>query len=168
MAAKPHVRITTNLGTIDFELEAEKAPITVKNFLQYIEKKFYDGSVFHRVIKGFMVQGGGMDADLNRLERGKPIKNEWTNGLKNVTGSVAMARPGGDPDSATSQFFINCADNEGLDEMQEDGGGYAVFAHVCDGMDVVRKIENLPTHKAKGEFSNCPVDLVHIISIRVI
>lgn len=101
--ANPRVRITTSVGNIDFELAADKAPISVANFLKYTNDKFYDGSVFHRVIKGFMIQGGGMDAKLNRLQRGAPIKNEWKNGLKNVTGSVAMARPGGDPDSATSQ-----------------------------------------------------------------
>jgi len=168
MANRPKVRITTNLGAIDFELYADKAPITVANFLQYVNDKFYDGSVFHRIIKGFMVQGGGMDADLNRLKRRDPIKNEWRNGLKNVTGSVAMARPGGDPDSATSQFFVNCSDNESLDEQQDDGGGYCVFAQVVNGMDVVRKIENQKTHLAKGEFKDCPVDMVHIVTIRVI
>jgi len=112
-----------------------------------------------------MIQGGGLDAQLNRLERREPIKNEWTNGLKNVRGSVAMARPGGDPDSATSQFFVNLADNDSLDEATDDGGGYCVFAHVSAGMDVVDKIASVKV-TTKGDYKNCPVETVMINTVR--
>jgi len=164
------VRVITSLGSFDIELNQSKAPITVANFLQYVDAKFYDGSCFHRVIKGFMIQGGGFSTGLARLPRRSPIKNEWQNGLQNVVGSVAMARQGGNPDSATSQFFVNVVDNDMLDEPQDDGGAYCVFGKVVDGMDIVQKIENVPTTKKKDaekqDMKDVPVTTVEILSIR--
>lgn len=144
-AAVSKVRLKTNKGDIVIELNAEKAPITVKNFLKYVGDKHYDGTVFHRVIDGFMIQGGGMALDGGRLvekKTGAGIKNESNNGLKNDTGTIAMARRP-DPDSATAQFFINVADNDGLNFPT--GGGYAVFGNVIEGMDVVNAIKGVKT-----------------------
>jgi len=159
------VRVTTSLGSFDIELNQEKAPISVANFLQYMDDKFYDGSCFHRIIPGFMIQGGGYSPDLAELPRKAPIKNEWKNGLKNVVGAVAMARRGGNADSATSQFFVNVVDNPALDEPQDDGGAYCVFGKVVSGMDVVHKIENTPTTKKNG-MKDVPVTTVNIVSVR--
>ena len=140
------VEITTSEGNIVLELDAKNAPISVKNFLSYIEKKHYEGTVFHRVIDGFMVQGGGLDTNLKEKPTQPPIKNESNNGLKNVKYSVAMARVGSDPNSATSQFFINVADNGFLNrEESSDGFGYAVFGKVVKGQEVVDKISKAPT-----------------------
>jgi peptidyl-prolyl cis-trans isomerase A (cyclophilin A) len=144
-AVAKKVRLKTNLGSIVIELSNEKAPITVANFLGYVNRKHYDGTVFHRVIDGFMIQGGGFareDKDLVEKPVGPSITNEGKNGLKNVRGSIAMARTS-DPDSATSQFFINVADNAMLDFP--NNGGYAVFGKVVEGMDVVDKIKSTAT-----------------------
>ncbi len=143
-AMHPRFKMETSLGDIMLELDAEKAPITVNNFLKYVDDKFYDGTVFHRVIKTFMIQGGGYTADLDEKssELRPPIKNEWKNGLKNTRGTISMARKGGDPDSATAQFFINVVDNGRLDQAQPDGAAYCVFGSVVEGMDTVDKIRD--------------------------
>jgi cyclophilin family peptidyl-prolyl cis-trans isomerase len=162
------VVLTTSLGDIKIELFADKAPVTVKNFLDYVQAGYYDGTVFHRVIPGFMIQGGGMDGELR--EKGgqrAPIKNESTNGLPNTAGSLAMARTSV-PDSATSQFFINTVDNAFLNkDKAQDGVGYAVFGKVVEGMDVVKKIEAVKTG-SKGPHQNVPVDAVVIQSAKVV
>lgn len=147
-AASPKVRLKTNKGDIVLELNAEKAPITVKNFLSYVDKKHYDGTVFHRVINGFMIQGGGFALNGGKLVEkpsGQGIKNEGQNGLKNDRGTIAMARTN-DPNSATAQFFINVSDNAGLN--YPSNGGYAVFGKVVEGMDVVDKIKAVSTGQA--------------------
>jgi len=150
------VRLDTSAGDIVLELNAQKAPKTVANFLQYVKAGHYDGTVFHRVIPGFMIQGGGMKADLSEKPTRAPIALESRNGLTNVRGSVAMARTG-DPNSATSQFFVNVADNAFLDQANSrDGNGYAVFGKVVQGMDVVDKIVAVPTHSV-GPNQNVPV-----------
>ena len=145
--ANPVVEIKTNLGSITVELYKDKAPISVENFLKYVDKKFYDKTVFHRVMSTFMVQGGGFEQkpDGNHEQKAveAPIKNEATNGLKNDRGTLAMARMG-NPDSATSQFFINVVDNAGLNRPSPDGHGYAVFGKVTAGLDVVDKIKEVP------------------------
>ena len=165
----PRVRIETTLGDIVLELDAEKAPITVLNFVQYIEDKFYDGTIFHRVMNGFMIQGGGFTTESKKSEgvRGE-IKNEWKNGLKNVNGSIAMARLGGRPDSATNQFFINVKDNVSLDQAR-DGAAYAVFGKVIEGMDTVDEIKATPvaTHPTIPG-GKVPVEPVIIKSVRLI
>lgn len=142
----PRVEMQTSMGTIVLELNAEKAPKTVDNFLQYVEEGFYDNTLFHRVIDDFMIQGGGFTAGYERKETQPPIINEADNGLKNKTGTVAMARTA-DPHSATAQFFINVADNEFLDHSAKTprGWGYAVFGEVVEGMDVVNKIKATST-----------------------
>lgn len=157
-AANPVVDLETNRGTIRLELDADKAPVTVENFVQYVRDGHYDGTVFHRVIDGFMIQGGGFDEKLKQKSTRAPIRNEADNGLKNATGTIAMARTNV-PDSATSQFFINLVDNTGLDRPRPDGHGYAVFGRVVDGMDVVRTIGKLPTRRA-GPHQNLPTEPV--------
>lgn len=146
--AKPvTVEMKTNFGTIEIALDAAKAPKTVQNFLQYVKKKHYDNTVFHRVIDGFMIQGGGFakkDQDIEEKETDPPVENEAKNGLKNQRGTIAMARTS-DPHSATSQFFINVKDNANLDFPSFDGWGYAVFGRVTKGMDVVDKIKATKT-----------------------
>jgi cyclophilin family peptidyl-prolyl cis-trans isomerase len=157
------VRLKTNKGDIVIELNAEKAPITVKNFLKYVGEKHFDGTVFHRVIDGFMIQGGGMALDGGRLvekRTGAGIKNESNNGLKNDTGTIAMARTN-DPDSATVQFFINVADNAMLNFPSNNG--YAVFGKVIEGMDVVNAIKGVKTGPG-----DVPVEPVVIESITVV
>jgi cyclophilin family peptidyl-prolyl cis-trans isomerase len=163
----PIVVISTSMGDIEAELYADKAPETVKNFLSYAESGHYDGTVFHRVIKGFMIQGGGMTADMNQKPTKAPIKNEADNGLKNTNGTLAMARTGV-VDSATSQFFINVKDNAFLDHKSKtpQGYGYAVFGKVIKGMDVVQKIENVDT-TSKGMHQDVPVQPVTIKSVTV-
>jgi cyclophilin family peptidyl-prolyl cis-trans isomerase len=158
------VVIETNHGAIEVELNEEKAPITVKNFLSYVEDKFYDGLIFHRVIDGFMIQGGGMDEKMKEKKTKAPIKNEASNGLKNDTGTIAMARTS-DPNSATSQFFINVVDNDGLNYPSPDGHGYAVFGKVTSGMQVVNRIKKVRTGNLAGH-ANVPMDTVTIKSIR--
>lgn len=161
----PVVRISTSMGDIDVELDQVKAPISTKNFLSYVEKKHYDGTIFHRVIKGFMIQGGGMDAQMKEKSTDKPIKNEADNGLKNDRGTLAMARTGV-VDSATSQFFINTVNNAFLNHQSKDprGYGYAVFGKVIKGLDVVDKIEGVAT-TTKFPHENVPTEAVTIKSV---
>ena len=155
------VRLATSAGDIVVELDAEKAPKTVANFLQYVRSGHYDGTVFHRVIESFMIQGGGYKADMSEKPTRAPIPLESRNGLSNVRGSLAMARTG-IPDSATSQFFVNVVDNPFLDQANSrDGHGYAVFGKVVSGMDVVDKIRAVPT-QASGMNQNLPVTPVTI------
>lgn len=141
---KPNIKLETSLGDIVLELDAEKAPVTVNNFIKYAEDGHYNNTVFHRVISNFMIQGGGFTPDMDEKKNDlRPsILNEWTNGLKNVRGTIAMARVGGNPHSATAQFFINVVDNPRLDQPQQDGAGYCVFGKVIVGMDVVDKIRD--------------------------
>ena len=147
LAQNPTVEIKTNLGTITVELYKDKAPVSVENFLKYVDKKFYDGTVFHRVMSTFMIQCGGFakkeDGKHEQKEVNAPIKNEADNGLKNDRGTLAMARTNA-PDSATSQFFINVVDNAGLNKPRPDGAGYAVFGKVTAGLEVVDKIKAVP------------------------
>lgn len=144
----PHVRLTTSLGDIVLELDEARAPLSVRNFLDYVAAGHYDGTIFHRVIPGFMIQGGGFTPDLSQKKTSPPIKNEWKNGLKNKRGSIAMARTS-IADSATSQFFINVKDNSFLDEPR-DGAAYAVFGKVVKGMETCDQIEAAPTTSRKG------------------
>jgi peptidyl-prolyl cis-trans isomerase B (cyclophilin B) len=150
--SKAIVELSTTMGTIRLELYPDKAPKTVANFLQYVKEGHYAGTVFHRVIDGFMIQGGGFDATLTQKATREPIQNEADNGLKNARGTVAMARTG-DPHSASAQFFISVADNESLDHKSKDeqGWGYCVFGRVVQGMDVVDRIKVVSTG-AKGPF----------------
>lgn len=152
------VQLTTSQGVITLELNTEKAPNTSANFVEYVKSGFYDGLIFHRVINGFMVQGGGFEPGMKQRPTGSPIENEANNGLKNTTGTVAMARTM-DPHSATAQFFINVADNSFLDFRAEttDGWGYAVFGEVVEGMDVVNRIKALPT-TFKGGHQDVPTE----------
>lgn len=163
-AKNPQVVITTNMGTIELELNEEKAPVTVKNFLSYVDSKFYDGLIFHRVIDGFMIQGGGFNEQMKEKETKAPIKNEAKNGLRNDTGTIAMARTQ-DPDSATAQFFINVNDNSSLNYPSPDGHGYAVFGKVTSGMHVVNRIKMVKTGNLHGH-QNVPMDPVVIKTIR--
>jgi peptidyl-prolyl cis-trans isomerase B (cyclophilin B) len=162
----PVVVMETSLGTIKIELFADKSPITVANFLGYADDKFFDGTVFHRVIPNFMIQGGGMEPGLKEKKTKAPIKNEApTNGLTNARGTIAMARTS-EPDSATSQFFINVRDNGGLDSSQSaDGVGYCVFGKVIEGMDVVDKIKSVKTGRRRPH-ENVPLEDVVIKSVR--
>ena len=163
---KPMVLLSTSMGDIKVQLSPDKAPVTVKNFLDYVKAGYYDGTIFHRVISGFMIQGGGLTADMQEKQGQKPpIKNESDNGLKNDTGTVAMARTNV-PNSATSQFFINVKDNEFLNG-EKDKPGYAVFGKVVAGMDVVKKIEQVKITSKVGN-QNVPVDPVIIKSAKVI
>ncbi|AGA89200.1 peptidyl-prolyl cis-trans isomerase (rotamase) - cyclophilin family [Thioflavicoccus mobilis 8321] len=154
------IKLTTNHGDILIELDPEKAPETCANFTQYVRDGHYDGTLFHRVINGFMIQGGGMDSSFSPLPTRQPIQNEAQNGLKNKTGTVAMARTN-DPHSATSQFFINVSDNDFLDYPGQDGWGYCVFGKVTDGMDVVEKIKGVRTTSRRGH-QDVPVEDVVI------
>lgn len=165
--SSPVVIVETNLGTIELELNEAKAPISVANFLAYVDKKFYDGVLFHRVIPKFMIQGGGIATDGSPKSTDAPIKNEAGNGLKNLRGSLAMARTN-QIDSGTSQFFINHKDNDFLDHKDESakGFGYAVFGKVTKGMDVVDKIAAVKTTGAKGQPADKPLTDVVITSIR--
>lgn len=159
------VILDTSHGKITVELFTDKAPITVKNFLQYVDDKHYDGTIFHRVIPDFMIQGGGMEAGLKEKKTREPIKNESTNGLANVRGTLAMARTNV-PDSATSQFFINVKDNDFLDRAKaRDNVGYAVFGKVVDGMDVVDKIRRVDTGN-RGGHGDVPLQDVVIRTAR--
>ena len=158
----PQVKLQTTLGDIVVELETAKAPITVKNFLQYVNDKHYDGTIFHRVIDGFMIQGGGMTPNLQEKPARAPIQLEASNGLKNERGTIAMARRA-DPNSATAQFFINVADNEMLNAPKPDGHGYAVFGKVIQGIDVVDKIRTVATGN-HGMHKNVPTTPILIQS----
>jgi cyclophilin family peptidyl-prolyl cis-trans isomerase len=172
------VLIKTSMGTIKVELFNDKAPITVKNFLSYVDEKYYDNTVFHRVISNFMIQGGGFEASdpIKQKTTKEPIKNESTNGLKNERGTIAMARTQ-DPNSATSQFFINVKDNNNLNRGAADPNGYAVFGKVIEGMDVVDKIREVKTGQAQAialsgtqemqtTFQDVPLSKVIVKSVR--
>lgn len=159
-----YVRMSTSMGDIVLELNREKAPISVENFLNYVDKGYYDGTIFHRVMEGFMIQGGGYTADLVQKSPDAAIKNEWKNGLRNAKGTIAMARTAVH-DSATSQFFINVADNAMLDQPR-DGAGYAVFGAVLQGMDVVEKIKSTKTQAKDAAFQNLPLTTVSITSAK--
>ncbi len=158
----PRVKLSTNMGDIVLELAPDKAPKTVENFLQYVNDKFFDGTVFHRVIDGFMIQGGGFTTDMQQKPTRAPIVLEANNGLKNEPGTIAMARTN-NPQSATAQFFINVADNRMLNAPSPDGYGYAVFGKVIGGMDVVNKIRASATGN-KGGHQNVPLTPILINS----
>ena len=166
-AKNPIVTMATSMGDIRIELDAEKAPITTKNFLDYVGDGHFDGMIFHRVIPGFMIQGGGFDPQMSQKKTRAPIKNEAANGLKNVTGSIAMARTS-DVDSASAQFFINVKDNDFLNHKSPspDGFGYAVFGRVVEGMEIVRSIEKVRTGN-RGMHQDVPVEAVVINSVKL-
>jgi cyclophilin family peptidyl-prolyl cis-trans isomerase len=168
LASNPKVEFRTSLGTFVIDLYPENAPQTVENFLQYVKEGFYNGTVFHRVIPGFMVQGGGFTRNLQQKPTRPAIRNEAGNGLRNAVGTVAMARTK-DPHSATAQFFVNVADNDFLDfkSPDEEGYGYTVFARVSAGMDVIQKILQVPTATV-GAHQNVPRTPVLIESSRLI
>lgn len=161
LAVNPKVVFETNKGKIVVEVYSDKALITAKNFLTYVDEKFYDGTIFHRIVPGFVIQGGGMAADLKEKANHAPIKNEADNGLSNLKGTLCMARTG-DPHSATSQFFINLVDNQRLDFKDKGSGwGYCVFGKVLEGMDVVDAIAKVPTTTV-GKLQGVPVDPVTV------
>ena len=161
------VALRTSAGDIIIELDNAKAPVSVENFVNYVKAGHYDGTIFHRVIAGFMLQGGGFTENMEQKPTKAPIKNEGGNGLKNDTYTLAMARTSV-PDSATSQFFINAKNNDFLNrDKSQDGVGYAVFGKVIDGMDVVKKIEQVQTGR-KGGYSDVPVTAVVIKSVTVL
>ncbi len=162
-AEPERVLMKTSKGDITLTLDADKAPKTVENFLVYVDQGFYDGTIFHRVIPGFMIQGGGFTPDMQKKTTRAPIKNEAANGLKNKRGSIAMARTS-DPHSATAQFFINHKDNANLDYPSFDNWGYAVFGEVSDGMDVVDAIATAPTG-TQGGLRDVPRETIVIESI---
>ncbi|AWM42134.1 peptidylprolyl isomerase [Gemmata obscuriglobus] len=168
------VAVETSHGTFKVELFEDKAPITVKNFLQYVEDKHYDGTIFHRVISDFMIQGGGFEPGMKEKKTREPIKNESANGLSNLKGTLAMARLGADrggvkaADSATAQWFINVKDNTFLDKAKaRDGAGYCVFGRVIEGMDVVEKIKAVETGDA-GLHESVPTKDVVIKSVKIV
>ena len=163
-----NVLLKTNHGDIKLELNAEKAPVTVANFIEYVKSGHYNGKIFHRVIDGFMIQGGGMDKDMKETRSGKPIKNEANNGLKNDKYTIAMARTS-DPHSATAQFFINIKDNDFLNFSGENahGWGYAVFGKVTDGTEVVDKIKAVKTGR-RGMHDDVPTETVIIESAELV
>jgi len=168
-AADPQVEIKTSLGDIVVELDPARAPLTVENFLQYVKARHYDGTLFHRVMPGFMIQGGGFTPDFQEKPTGKPVRNEASNGVPNTVGTIAMARTN-EPHSATAQFFINVADNRMLNFRFPtiEGYGYAVFGKVVKGMDVVDRIVKVPTGPGPAPHQNVPVKPVIIKSIRVV
>ena len=165
-AANPRLELRTSQGTMVIELYPDKAPKSVENFTQYAKDGFYDGTVFHRVIDGFMIQGGGFTPDMKQKSTRAPIQNEAKNGLKNEPGTLAMARTG-DPHSATAQFFINLVNNAPLDYPSRDGWGYAVFGKVVEGMDVVQKIAKVATGNSAGH-QNVPTQPVLIESVKLL
>ena len=160
------VEVQTSAGDFVLELDADKAPKTVQNFLQYVNDKHYQGTIFHRVIDGFMVQGGGFTPDMSQKPTRAPIPLEANNGLRNDRGTIAMARTG-NPNSATSQFFINVVDNPGLNAPKPDGFGYTVFGKVSSGIETIDKIRALPTGSKSG-MQNVPLTPVTINAIRVL
>ncbi|MDE0491910.1 MAG: peptidylprolyl isomerase [Psychrobacter celer] len=164
----PVVQLDTNMGAIVIELNEEKAPKTVENFLNYVKSGHYDGTIFHRIIDGFMIQGGGMDAEMNEKSTNAPIENEADNGLKNDKGTIAMARTQ-DPHSATSQFFINVKDNDFLNHSGKNmqGWGYTVFGKVTSGMDVIDKMRGVPTGRF-GMHADVPKEPVVINSATIV
>jgi cyclophilin family peptidyl-prolyl cis-trans isomerase len=157
--------IETSKGTIELELDADKAPLSVQNFVNYVNKGFYDGTIFHRVIPNFMIQGGGFTSDMQQKAPDKTIQCESKNGLKNLKGTIAMARTS-DPHSATSQFFINVKDNSNLDFPSFDGWGYAVFGKVTKGIEVTDEIVKAPTTK-KGPHADVPVEAITINKVTI-
>lgn len=159
------ITISTNLGNIVLELDADKAPITVKNFLSYAKSGYYNDTIFHRVIDGFMIQGGGFEASMKQKPTESPIKNEASNGLKNNKYTIAMARTS-IPDSATSQFFINANNNDFLNYPGQDGWGYCVFGKVTNGTDVVDKIQKVATGNSGGH-QDVPREPVIILNVTV-
>lgn len=163
---QPSVLVKTSVGEFTVTLNAEKAPVTVKNFLQYVNDKHYDGTIFHRVIDGFMIQGGGFTASMQEKATREPIPLEANNGLKNVRGSIAMARTM-NPNSATSQFFINVVDNPNLNAPSPDGYGYTVFGSVTKGMETVDKIRQTPTGFKSG-YKDVPLTPITIQSITLL
>lgn len=163
--AGPKVEMETNLGSFVIELNEQQAPITVANFLRYVKDNSYEGTQFHRVIPGFMAQGGGFDANMNRAATYAPIKNEASNGLKNMTATIAMARTN-DPHSATRQFFINLADNDFLN-FASQSPGYTVFGEVVQGFDVVREMAKKPTHSV-ARYRDVPVEPIVIEKVTLI
>ena len=165
-ADAPRVKFATTMGDFVVEVAPDKAPKTVENFLKYVNDKHYDGTVFHRVIDNFMVQGGGFGTDMQQKPTRAPVQLEAGNGLKNVVGTIAMARTS-DPNSATSQFFINVRDNVSLDKPNPDGHGYAVFGKIVSGMDVVTKIKATPT-ETKAPFQDVPVTPIVITSATIV
>ena len=165
LAANPQVLMKTNQGVVLIELFVDKAPKSVDNFLRYVRDSFYDGTVFHRVMDGFMIQGGGFEQNMQQKPTRAPIQNEARNGLRNEPGTLAMARTS-DPNSATAQFFINLVDNAALNYPGGDGHGYAVFGKVVEGWDVVQRIAKVQTGNA-GPHQNVPRQPVIIYSIRV-
>ena len=164
---KVMVEMHTSKGLITLELDAEKAPVTVANFIEYVKSGHFDGTIFHRVIPGFVIQGGGLESGMKEKPTQAPIENEADNGLKNVTGSICMARTN-DPHSATSQFFINLKDNQFLDHTEESpqGWGYAVFGQVTDGMDVVEAIAAVQTGNAGGH-QDVPVEDIVVEKVTI-
>ena len=168
MSATIAVLLSTTLGDIKLELDPAKAPTTVSNFVSYVKAGHYDGTIFHRVISGFMIQGGGFDKDMTQKPTNAPIRNEANNGLKNEVGTIAMARTN-DPHSASAQFFINVANNEFLNFKSESsqGWGYAVFGKVTAGMDVVNKIKDVKTTRV-SYYQDVPVEPVVILSAKVV
>lgn len=165
-----HVLMQTSMGDIALQLNRDKAPITVDNFMGYVERGHYNGTIFHRVISNFMVQGGGFTPQMQEKPKGAGIKNEWNNGLNHDRGTIAMARIGHQPDSASAQFFINVSDNHFLNDVERtgaDGAGYAVFGKVVQGMDVVDRIRNTRTgrHPETG-MGDVPVEPVVIRTVR--
>jgi peptidyl-prolyl cis-trans isomerase B (cyclophilin B) len=168
VAANPKVEMETSKGKFVIELFPEKAPETVKNFLNYVEAKYYDGTIFHRVIPKFMIQGGGFTSDMKQKSAGAPIKNEADNGLKNDRGTIAMARTG-DPHSATAQFFINSVNNDFLNHKSktQQGWGYVVFGKVIAGMDVIDAISASKT-VTRGRFRDVPAETIEINSAKVL
>ena len=168
MSDMPVVQLETSMGDITIELNEEKAPKTVENFLNYVNSGHYEGTIFHRVIDGFMIQGGGMDAQMNEKKTNAPIENEADNGLKNDKGTIAMARTQ-DPHSATSQFFINVKDNDFLNHLGKNmqGWGYTVFGKVTDGMDVIEKMRSVATGRF-GMHADVPNEPITINSAKVV
>ncbi len=164
----PVVELDTSMGAIVIELNEEKAPKTVENFLNYVKSGHYDGTIFHRIIDGFMIQGGGMDAEMNEKATNAPVENEADNGLKNDKGTIAMARTQ-DPHSATSQFFINVKDNDFLNHSGKNmqGWGYTVFGKVTSGMDVIDKMRGVPTGRF-GMHADVPNEPVVINSATIV
>ncbi|MFK5985226.1 MAG: peptidylprolyl isomerase [Pseudomonadota bacterium] len=165
-AANPKVVIETTMGNIELELFEDKAPLTVKNFLAYADEGFYNGTIFHRVIKNFMIQTGGLDKDMKKKSTHSPIRNEATNKLGNLKGTIAMARTG-QPHSATSQFFINTKNNKSLNYGGRGGWGYCVFGKVTKGMDIVMNIENVAT-KTKDGRRDVPKQTIEIKKVSLI
>ncbi|MGA8863754.1 MAG: peptidylprolyl isomerase [Gallionella sp.] len=160
------VKLHTSKGVITLQLDAEKAPVTVKNFLEYVNSGFYNGTIFHRVIGNFMIQGGGFEPGMIQKKTNAPIKNEAANGLKNDKYTVAMARTG-DPNSATAQFFINVKDNDFLNYPGQDGWGYCVFGKVVEGKEVVDAIRSVKTGNRSG-FQDVPVEDIVITDAEVV